>query len=143
MQCNLQKLLEFDTIIYHLKKHTFLTQQADNIMKTSTFNHKSMDDTNKTRITYFSNCLKPIFHCKLGLRWLTKANEMSTNNMKSAWPTPAPSIGDPTPPIFHLLPLGGGGGSIRVGVTQILAFLDTIMLVFPMQNLWRWGSNPT
>ena len=31
--------------------------------------------------------VKPIFHCKLGLRWVINANEMSTNNMKCTWPT--------------------------------------------------------
>ena len=60
-----------------------------------------------------------------------------------------PRVGDPMPPIFHLLALGvavGGnanygmriGGnanfSISVGGTQILAFLDTNMLVSPRQN---------
>ena len=31
--------------------------------------------------------LKPIFHCKLGSRWETTANEIDTNNMKCTWPT--------------------------------------------------------
>ena len=35
---------------------------------------------------------------------------MNTNNMKSTWPTPVPHVGDPTPPIFHLLALGVGVG---------------------------------
>ena len=54
--------------------------------------------------------------------------------MKSTWPTPAPRVGDPTPPIFHLLALGVGVGgnanfsvrmggntnfSVWLGVTQI------------------------
>ena len=42
--------------------------------------------------------LKPIFHCILGLHWLPNNNEMSTNNMKSTWPTQEP--------IFHLFALG-------------------------------------
>ena len=49
--------------------------------------------------------------------------------MKSTWPTPAPRVGDPMPPIFYLLTLG-----LALGVTQILAFLGTNMLVSPMQN---------
>ena len=83
--------------------------------------------------------LKPIFHSKLSAHWLTNANERDTNNMKSTWQTPAPHVGDPTPPIFHLLVLGvcvGGNTnfSVCVGVTPILAFLDTHMLVSPMRN---------
>ena len=40
--------------------------------------------------------------------------------MKSTWPMPAPGVGDPTSPIFHLLTFGVGIGgntnfSIRVG----------------------------
>ena len=31
--------------------------------------------------------LKPIFHWKLGLRWLQNANEIYTKNMKCTWPT--------------------------------------------------------
>ena len=50
-------------------------------------------------------------------------------NMKCTWPTPAPHVRDPMPPVFHLLALGDG-----VGVTQILAFLDTNMLVSPTRN---------
>ena len=57
-----------------------------------------------------STVLKPIFHWKLSSCWLTNANEMDTNNMKSTWPTPAPRIGDPMPHIFHLLTLGVGIG---------------------------------
>ena len=58
---------------------------------------------------------------------------------------PAPRVGDPTPPIFHLLALGVGVGVTQIlalgvtqilalGVTQILAFLDTNMLVSPTRN---------
>ena len=59
--------------------------------------------------------------------------------MKSTWPTPAPHVGDPTPSIFHLLMLGVGVGgnpnfSVHVRVMQVLAFLDTNMLVSPTQN---------
>ena len=47
-------------------------------------------------------------------------------------------IGDPTPPLLHLFALGVGirgnaNFSIRSEVTQILAFLDTNMLVSPTQ----------
>ena len=30
--------------------------------------------------------------------------------MKSTWSMPAPQVGDPTPPLFHLLALGVGVG---------------------------------
>ena len=71
--------------------------------------------------------------------WLPNANEMDTKNMKSTCPTPAPQVGDPTLPIFHLLALGFGirGNAMLVfalGVTQILAFLGTNMLVSPTRN---------
>ena len=59
--------------------------------------------------------LKSLFHCNLGSRLVTTPNEMSTNNMKSTWPTP----GDPTQPIFHWLALGvlvGGNANIRFGI---------------------------
>ena len=79
--------------------------------------------------------LKPIFHCKLGLRWLPNANEINTKNMKCTWPTPAPFVGDPTPPIFHLVALGVTQIlAFAFGLTQILEFLDTNMLVYPTRN---------
>ena len=68
--------------------------------------------------------------------------------MKSTWPTPAPRIGDPTPPIFHLLVLGvgvGGNANFRVCVGS-----NTNFSVFryqhvgiPNEKLWCWGSKPT
>ena len=64
--------------------------------------------------------LKPIFHCKLSSRWVPNANEMSTNNMKCTWPTQNFSI--------------GSRWGFALGVTQILAFLHTNMLVYPTQN---------
>ena len=47
--------------------------------------------------------------------------------------------GDPTQPILHLLALGvgvGGNANFRfgVGVMQILAFLDTNILVYPTRG---------
>ena len=53
---------------------------------------------------------KPIFYWKLCLRRLPNTSESDTNNMKSTWPTREFCIGDPTPPIFHLLALGVGIG---------------------------------
>ena len=83
--------------------------------------------------------LKPVFHCKLGSRWLLNANEMSTNNMKSTWPMQTISIGDPMHPIFHLFTLGFALVVTQIfaftlGVTQFFAFLDTSMLASPTQN---------
>ena len=52
------------------------------------------------------------------------------------WPTQKFCVVDPTQPVFHWLALGfcvGGNTNFmfHVGVTQILAFLDTNMLVYP------------
>ena len=47
---------------------------------------------------------------KTPLRWIPNANEINTENMKCTWPTPAPPVGEPMPPIFHLLTLGVGVG---------------------------------
>ena len=82
--------------------------------------------------------LKSILHWKLRSHWLTNANEMDTNNMKSRWPTPAPCVGDPTPPIFHLLALGvgvGGNANFSVFRYQYVGITNA--------KLWRWGSKPT
>ena len=61
---------------------------------------------------------------KHNLKLIFVSNEMDTDNMKSTWPMPAPRIGDPMPPTFHLLALGVGIGgnanfSICVGVMQV------------------------
>ena len=45
--------------------------------------------------------LEPIFHWKVGLRWLPNANEINTENMKCTWPTRKFCIWNPTQPIFH------------------------------------------
>ena len=69
-----------------------------------------------SNVNYESN-LRPIFHCKLGLSWVTNANEMSTNNMKSTWPTREFCVGDPMGPVFYLFALGvcvGGNTNFRV-----------------------------
>ena len=42
---------------------------------------------------YLMFSLKPIFHRKLGSRWVPNANEIYTKNMKYTWPTPAFCIG--------------------------------------------------
>ena len=65
---------------------------------------------------------------------------MDTNNIKSLWPMPAPCVGDPTPPIFHLLALGVGVGdnanfSVRVGGNANLSiFRYQHIGVSPMRN---------
>ena len=48
----------------------------------------------------------PIFHWEWRLRWLPKANEMDTNNMKCTCPMQYFCVGDQTQPIFHWLALG-------------------------------------
>ena len=73
--------------------------------------------------------VNPIFHWILGLRLPPNANEISTKNMKCTWPTWKFCVWNPTQPIFHWLVLG-----FCVRWRKFLAFLDTNMLVFPMQN---------
>ena len=68
--------------------------------------------------------------------------------MKSTWPTPAPHVGDATPPIFHLLALGVGMGgnanfSVRVGGNANCSVFRYQHVGIPKEKLWRWGSNPT
>ena len=50
---------------------------------------------------YFFCILKPIFHWKLGLRWLLNTNEINTQKKKCTLPMRKHCIGDPTQPIFH------------------------------------------
>ena len=52
--------------------------------------------------------------------------------------------------MIYILPVHVGGWrlgkqilSFEFGVTQILAFFDTNMLVFPTRNCGVWGSKPT
>ena len=67
--------------------------------------------------------------------------------MKFTWPTPAPRVGDPTPPIFHLLALGVGfwgkaNFSIHVGGTANLSVFGYQHVAIPYAKLWHWGSKP-
>ena len=67
--------------------------------------------------------------------------------MKSTCPMPAPRLGDPTPPIFHLLALVGGLGgnanfSVRVGGNANFSVIR-YQHVIPNAKLWHWGSKPT
>ena len=75
--------------------------------------------------------VKPIFHSKLGSRWLPIANEISTNNMKCTWPMQ--TLGTQR----NLYSIGSRWRFVlgvtqilcfALEVTQILAFLDTNML---------------
>ena len=91
--------------------------------------------------------LKPLFLWKLGLRWLPNANETNTSNKKSTWPMPAPCVGDPMPPIFHLLALGVGVGgnanvSVRIGGNANFSTFGYQYVGIPSPKLWRWGSQP-
>ena len=59
--------------------------------------------------------------------------------MKSTWPMRKFCIGDPTQTIFHWLALGFHVGvtqilGLALGVTHILTFLDTNMLVSAKQK---------
>ena len=93
----------------------------------------------------FKFSLKPIFHWKLGLRWVTKANEMDTNNIKSTWPTPAPCIGNPKGPIFHLLALGvrfRNNANFRVYVGSAMLF-GYQHVGIPPKKFSCWGNCTT
>ena len=96
--------------------------------------------------------LKPIFHWKLGSRWLPNANEINTKNMKCTWPTPEFCIGTQRNLYSTRLRLGLASGKTQIlrfasGKTQILGLRqvkrklegshwlqDTNMLVSQMQN---------
>ena len=52
---------------------------------------RSLNTTNATNATNTTNITQ----------WVTNANEMSTNNMKSTWLTQIFCGQDPTQPIFH------------------------------------------
>ena len=67
-----------------------------------------LNENTELDLTY-RDTLKPIFHCKLCLCWLSNASESKTNNMKSTQPTRKFCVGDPMPPIFYLFALGVGG----------------------------------
>ena len=60
---------------------------------------------------------KPIFHWKLGSRWLPNANEINTKNMKCTWPTPEFCVGTQRNLYSTGLRLG-----FALGKTQILGF---------------------
>ena len=62
--------------------------------------------------------------------------------MKCTWPTQTCCLGSPTQPIFHWLAFGFCVGG-ALGVMQILAFLDTNMLLSPTRNCAVGGSKPT
>ena len=67
--------------------------------------------------------------------------------MKSTCPTPAPRVGDLTPPIFHLLALGVGVGgnanfSVHVGGNANFSVFRYKHAGIPNVKLWCWGSKP-
>ena len=91
--------------------------------------------------------LKPIFHCKLGSRWVTYANEMSTNNMKDTWPTRKFCVGDPTQPTLYWLSLGfcvGGNATFMfcAGGNANCSIFKYQHVGIPNRKLWGWGSKP-
>ena len=80
--------------------------------------------------------LKPIFHR------LPNANEIDTNNMKSTWPTRAPTPGDPMQTIFHWFTLGPPA-RLRVGSARLRVWSTKIRYGFLNTNMkWpNWGPN--
>ena len=81
----------------------------------------------KYRIFLCELSFTPIFHWKLNLRYLTNTNEIDTNNMKLTWSTPAPWVGGWRWGKTQIL-------AFALGVTQIVVFLNTNMLVSPTRN---------
>ena len=85
--------------------------------------------------------LKPIFHWKLGSRWLPNANEINTKNMKCTWPTPEFCIGTQRNLYSTGLRLGFASGK-----TQILGFALAPRyqhVCIPNAKFWRRGYCPT
>ena len=87
--------------------------------------------------TFLIQPLNPIFHRKLGSRWVTISNEIDINIMKCTWPMRAPTRGDPTQPIFHLFTLGSHwarvgsvgalvwSGGLRIGSARLFGYRST------------------
>ena len=68
--------------------------------------------------------------------------------MKTRCPMPAPCVGDPTPPTFHLVALGVGVGgnanfSVHVGGDANFSTFRYQHVGISNGKLWRWGSEPT
>ena len=96
-------------------------------------------------------CLKPIFHQKLGSRWLPNANEIYTKNMKCTWPTRKLCVGYP----LHLYSTDWRRG-LASGLTQILGWASGFgvgkhkfshfryqHVGIPNAKFWRRGHCPT
>ena len=67
--------------------------------------------------------------------------------MKSTCPTPAPRVGDPMPPIFHLLVLvvsvgGYANFSVRGRGNANFSVFSYQHVGIPNAKLWLWGSKP-
>ena len=100
------------------------------------------------KVIFFSS-LKPIFHWKLGSRWVPNAKEIYTKNMKYRWPTPEFCVGTQC----NLYSTDWRRG-LALGLTQILGLasrglasgnanshiLDTNMLVSPTQKSGVGGT---
>ena len=67
--------------------------------------------------------------------------------MKSTWSMQRFCVGDPTPPIFHLLTLGVGVGgnincSVRAGGNANCSIFRYQHVGIGNVKLWPWGSKP-
>ena len=105
--------------------------------------------TEKASLDIFS--LKPIFHWKLGSRWIPNASEIYTKEMKYTWPTPAFCVGTQS----NLYSTDWRRG-LALGLTQILGLAlgvwrrETQIFTFryqhvgiPNAKLWHQGHCPT
>ena len=94
--------------------------------------------------------LKPIFHWKLGSRWLPNTNEINTKNMKCTWPMPEFCVGTQHNLYSTSLRLGFVSGKTLIlgfasGKMQIrwLALAPRYQHVdIPNAKFWRRGYCP-
>ena len=85
--------------------------------------------------------MKPIFHWKLGSRWVPNTNEIYTKNMKCTWPTPVFCVG-----AQRKLYSTDWRRGLASGKTQILALGNAKIyqhVGISNAKFWRRGHCPT
>ena len=90
-----------------------------------------------------SNC-KAHIPLAIVFQWLPNASESDTDNMKSTWPMRKFCVGDPTPPVLHLLALGVGVGgnanfSVRIRGNANFSIFRYQHVSIPNAKFLRWG----
>ena len=127
--------------ITYFDKVTILSKMLDGKNRKAILSRMNLHTKKSTK-------LKPIFHQKLGSRWLPNANEIYTKNMKFTWPTRKFCVGYP----LHLYCTDWRPG-LASGVTQILGLASGIGVggnakIYPHVGIshakfWRRGHCPT